>query len=88
MMNAKIAVLLMKQRERHQFCFCPFFCPDECLRMAEGIYLKFPNLEVYFHGGVNFEPYREQYKKKYPQRDLGTMKYTMPPKVFLLSGPQ
>jgi hypothetical protein len=22
-----------------------------------------PNLEVYFHGGVNFEPYREQYKK-------------------------
>ncbi len=22
-----------------------------------------PNLEVYFHGGVNFEPYREQYQK-------------------------
>ena len=22
-----------------------------------------PNLEVYFHGGVSFEPYREQYKK-------------------------
>jgi hypothetical protein len=32
------------------------------LRKQEGIYLKWPNLEVYFHGGVNFEPYREQYK--------------------------
>ncbi len=26
-----------------------------------------PNLEVYFHGGVSFEPYREQYKKILPQ---------------------
>jgi hypothetical protein len=26
-----------------------------------------PNLEVYFHGGVNFEPYREQYKKYCPK---------------------
>ncbi len=25
-----------------------------------------PNLEVYFHGGVSFEPYREQYKKILP----------------------
>lgn len=25
-----------------------------------------PNLEVYFHGGVNFDPYREQYKKIIP----------------------
>ncbi|MES2746850.1 MAG: GH3 auxin-responsive promoter family protein [Bacteroidota bacterium] len=25
-----------------------------------------PNLEVYFHGGVNFEPYREQYQKILP----------------------
>lgn len=25
-----------------------------------------PNLEVYFHGGVNFDPYREQYKKLIP----------------------
>ena len=22
-----------------------------------------PNLQVYFHGGVNFTPYRDQYKK-------------------------
>lgn len=26
-----------------------------------------PNAEVYFHGGVNFEPYREQYKKLFPK---------------------
>ncbi len=25
-----------------------------------------PNAEVYFHGGVSFEPYREQYKKLFP----------------------
>ena len=25
-----------------------------------------PNVEVYFHGGVSFEPYREQYKKILP----------------------
>lgn len=25
-----------------------------------------PNLEVYFHGGVSFDPYREQYKKILP----------------------
>jgi hypothetical protein len=29
-----------------------------------------PNLEVYFHGGVNFEPYREQYKKMLPNSDF------------------
>lgn len=26
-----------------------------------------PNLEVYFHGGVSFDPYREQYKKILPK---------------------
>ena len=31
-----------------------------------------PNLEVYFHGGVSFDPYREQYKKILPQ---DTFKY-------------
>ncbi|WP_395049972.1 GH3 auxin-responsive promoter family protein [Flavobacterium sp.] len=29
-----------------------------------------PNLEVYFHGGVSFEPYREQYKKILPKSDF------------------
>ncbi len=29
-----------------------------------------PNLEVYFHGGVSFEPYREQYQKMLPKTDF------------------
>jgi hypothetical protein len=34
-----------------------------------------------FHGGVNFEPYREQYKNT-AKKILNTTKYTMPLKVF------
>lgn len=29
-----------------------------------------PNLEVYFHGGVSFDPYREQYHKLLPKNDF------------------
>lgn len=29
-----------------------------------------PNLEVYFHGGVSFEPYRDQYRKLLPKPDF------------------
>ncbi len=29
-----------------------------------------PNLEVYFHGGVSFEPYRDQYKKILPKSNF------------------
>lgn len=29
-----------------------------------------PNLEVYFHGGVNFNPYREQFKKLIPKNNF------------------
>lgn len=29
-----------------------------------------PNLEVYFHGGVSFDPYREQYKNILPKNDF------------------
>jgi len=29
-----------------------------------------PNLEVYFHGGVSFEPYREQYQKILPSQSF------------------
>ncbi len=29
-----------------------------------------PNLEVYFHGGVNFKPYREQYERLIPKKDF------------------
>jgi hypothetical protein len=36
----------------------------------ENIIEVWPNLEVYFHGGVNFNPYREQYKKLIPKKDF------------------
>lgn len=29
-----------------------------------------PNAEVYFHGGVSFDPYREQYKKIFPSNSF------------------
>ena len=29
-----------------------------------------PNLEVYFHGGVSFDPYKGQYKKLFPKEDF------------------
>ncbi len=29
-----------------------------------------PNLEVYFHGGVSFDPYRAQYQKMLPKNDF------------------
>ena len=29
-----------------------------------------PNLEVYFHGGVSFDPYKEQYKKIFPKENF------------------
>lgn len=29
-----------------------------------------PNAEVYFHGGVSFEPYKEQYKNLFPKKDF------------------
>ncbi|MDI9309565.1 MAG: GH3 auxin-responsive promoter family protein [Limnohabitans sp.] len=38
----------------------------------ENLFEIWPNLEVYFHGGVNFDPYREQYKKILPK---DTFKY-------------
>ncbi len=36
----------------------------------ENILEVWPNLEVYFHGGVNFNPYRDQYKKLLPKSDF------------------
>ncbi|NHM02897.1 GH3 auxin-responsive promoter family protein [Flavobacterium difficile] len=29
-----------------------------------------PNLEVYFHGGVSFDPYKEQYKNLFPSKNF------------------
>ncbi|MFQ3173200.1 MAG: hypothetical protein ACI9WT_000746 [Flavobacterium sp.] len=36
----------------------------------ENLFEIWPNLEVYFHGGVSFEPYQEQFKKILPKRDF------------------
>jgi len=36
----------------------------------ENLFDIWPNLEVYFHGGVSFDPYREQYKKILPRNNF------------------
>ncbi len=36
----------------------------------DSIFQVWENLEVYFHGGVNFHPYKEQYKKILPEADF------------------
>jgi hypothetical protein len=36
----------------------------------ENLFDLWPNLEVYFHGGVSFEPYREQYQKILPKNNF------------------
>ena len=36
----------------------------------ESLFDIWPNLEVYFHGGVSFIPYNDQYKKILPKKDF------------------
>ncbi len=36
----------------------------------ENLFEVWPNLEVYFHGGVSFEPYAPQYQKILPKEDF------------------
>jgi hypothetical protein len=36
----------------------------------ENVFDLWPNLEVYFHGGVSFEPYREQYQRILPNSNF------------------
>lgn len=36
----------------------------------ENLLELWPNAEVYFHGGVSFEPYKDQYKKLLPSNDF------------------
>ena len=36
----------------------------------KSLFEVWPNLEVYFHGGVSFDPYRDQYKKILPNSDF------------------
>lgn len=39
-------------------------------KQAKNIFEVWPNLEVYFHGGINYEPYRENYNQIFGQRDI------------------
>ncbi|GAL63439.1 putative auxin-regulated protein [Algibacter lectus] len=36
----------------------------------QSLHEVWPNLEVYFHGGVSFTPYKDQYQKILPQKDF------------------
>ncbi|PIF00806.1 MAG: hypothetical protein CR994_03910 [Maribacter sp.] len=36
----------------------------------DNLFQVWENLEVYFHGGVSFAPYKEQYKKMLPRKDF------------------
>ncbi len=40
---------------------------------ANNILEVWPNLEVFIHGGINFEPYREQYKRIIPSEKMHYM---------------
>jgi len=39
----------------------------------ENLHQVWPNLEVFFHGGINFAPYREQYRKLLPDPKMNYM---------------
>jgi hypothetical protein len=88
----RLRIINETKRERPSFAGVPSWMLVLMNKMEDSgrgnLFEIWPNLEVYFHGGVNFEPYREQYKKKYSLKVLNTIEYTMPPKVFLPSGPQ
>ncbi len=45
---------------------------NEVLQKTEAAHLHeiWPELEVYFHGGVNFDPYADQYKNLLPKSDF------------------
>jgi hypothetical protein len=52
---------------------------------GKNLFDLWPNLEVYFHGGVNFDRTVNNTKNT-AQKILNTTKYTMPLKVFCHSG--
>lgn len=47
-----------------------------------------PNLEVYFHGGVSFLPYKEQYKNILPKKDFRYYEIYNASEGFFPSGPK
>lgn len=39
----------------------------------ENLHQLWPNMELFMHGGINFEPYRTQYKELFPNPDMHYM---------------
>jgi hypothetical protein len=75
--EAKIAAIINETKKENvtSFAGVPSWMLVLMNKMLEdagkgNLFEIWPNLEVYFHGGVSFEPYREQYKKILPQRDF------------------
>ncbi len=75
--EAKIAAIINETKKENvtSFAGVPSWMLVLMNRMLEetgkgNLFEIWPNLEVYFHGGVNFEPYREQYQKILPKKDF------------------
>ncbi|MGO4817468.1 GH3 auxin-responsive promoter family protein [Flavobacterium sp. W22_SRS_FP1] len=75
--EAKIAAIINETKKENvtSFAGVPSWMLVLMNKMLEdtgkgNLFEIWPNLEVYFHGGVSFEPYREQYKKILPHRDF------------------
>lgn len=75
--EAKIAAIISETKKENvtSFAGVPSWMLVLMNKMLEdtgkgNLFEIWPNLEVYFHGGVSFEPYREQYKKILPKRDF------------------
>lgn len=49
----------------------------------QNLFEVWPSLEVYFHGGVSFEPYALQYQKYSQRRIFDFMRFIMLQKVSL-----
>lgn len=75
--EAKIAAIINETKKENvtSFAGVPSWMLVLMNKMLEdtgkgNLFEIWPNLEVYFHGGVSFDPYREQYKKILPKRDF------------------
>jgi hypothetical protein len=75
--EAKIAAIINETKKENvtSFAGVPSWMLVLMNKMLEdtgkgNLFEIWPNLEVYFHGGVSFEPYREQYQKILPKRDF------------------
>jgi hypothetical protein len=75
--NAKMAAIIHETKHENvtSFAGVPSWMLVLLNKMLEetrqtNLFEVWPSLEVYFHGGVNFEPYREQYQKILPNANF------------------